>query len=165
MRARKTARATAAIVGAALIGIGAPAVASATGTADQAASQATAAKSRLVPGTPCPKTTRACLSLSRHRAWLIKNGHASYGGVKITTGKRGQETPRGLHHVIWKDIDHLSHEFNNAPMPFSVFFVPGIAFHEGSLYRQSNGCVHLSHKSAVTFYNALHVGDPVYVAR
>lgn len=167
MRARKTVRTTAAIVGAAVIGFGAPAVASATGTTDATGTTGAthAASTRLVPGTPCPTTTRACMSLSRHRAWLIKNGRVSYGGVPITSGKPGQETPRGLYHVGWKDIDHLSSEFNNAPMPFSVFFNGGIAFHEGSLYEQSNGCVHLSHSAAVTFYNALHVGDPVFVAR
>ena len=48
-------------------------------------------------------------------------------------------------------------------MPYSVFFNGGIAFHEGSLYDLSHGCVHLSGSAAASFYSGLDVGDVVQV--
>ena len=66
-------------------------------------------------------------------------------------------------HVTWKDLHHRSSEFHNAPMPYSVFFNGGDAFHEGSVTVRSNGCVHLTQPAAQTFYNTLHVGDEVQV--
>ena len=38
-----------------------------------------------------------------------------------------------------------------------------IAFHQGSLSNQSNGCVHLSWDASETFFDTLAVGDAVYV--
>jgi hypothetical protein len=66
--------------------------------------------------------------------------------------------------VLWRDKNHRSSAFNNAPMPYSVFFTStGVAFHEGSLRRQSAGCIHLGHNAAVTFYKRLAVGQVVEV--
>ncbi len=114
--------------------------------------------------TPCAPTAKACVQLSTNQAWLQDNGTASYGPVPITSGKPGQETPVGTHVVQWKDADHVSHEHNNAPMPNSVFFTTtGVAFHEGSLERESNGCVHLSQAAAKHFFDALKPGDEVQV--
>lgn len=206
MRVRKTASATAAIAGAALVGLATPGMAQAAepgnpinlpnlgdilqpqepGTAQPPPAQRPAPRPApkpappkpvappnagsegtikgTVPGTGCSVQADACLSLSNTRAVLIKDGKVSYGPVPITTGKPGHETPVGMHQVQWKDIDHKSREFNNAPMNYSVFFTTnGIAFHEGDLDEQSHGCVHLSRKAAQTFYNALQPGDKVQV--
>lgn len=204
MRVRKTASATAAIAGAALVGLATPGMAQAApgnpidlpnlgdilqpqepGPAQppaprpdpkpapkpappkpvappNAGSEGTIKGT--VPGTGCSVQASACLSLSNTRAVLIEDGKVSYGPVPITTGKPGHETPVGMHQVQWKDIDHKSREFNNAPMNYSVFFTTnGIAFHEGDLEEQSHGCVHLSRKAAQTFYNALQPGEKVQV--
>lgn len=195
MRVRKTASATAAIAGAALVSLATPAVAQAnTGNLidlgklansvlPQANAQQPAAPKQVapvsrvtppkagpegtisgtVPGTKCSTAADACLSLSHERAVLMKNGKVVYGPVPIATGKPGEETPLGMHHVLWKDIDHRSKQFQNAPMNYSVFFVNGIAFHEGDVGEQSNGCVHLSTTAAKKFYNTLDVGDNVQV--
>ena len=63
---------------------------------------------------------------------------------------------------LWRDKNHKSSIFNTAPMPNSVFFDGGIAFHQGSLYDQSNGCIHLSRDASETFFDTLAVGDAVY---
>jgi lipoprotein-anchoring transpeptidase ErfK/SrfK len=118
----------------------------------------------LVPGTPCTVTAKACVDLAANKAWLIDDGAVTTGPVGISHGGQGKETPTGTFQVQWKDKDHKSAEFNNAPMPYSVFFAPGgIAFHEGNPKNPSAGCVHLSHDDAVTFYDALEVGDEVQV--
>lgn len=113
---------------------------------------------------PCGPAASACVDLSAQQAWLMDDGQVTYGPTPITTGRPGQETPTGRFSVLWKDRDHRSREYNNAPMPYSVFFTrTGIAFHEGSLQRQSAGCVHLGHNAAVAFFNNLAVGEEVQV--
>ncbi|MCI2422856.1 L,D-transpeptidase [Saccharopolyspora sp. K220] len=113
---------------------------------------------------PCEAAAKACVSLSTKQAWLQEDGRTTYGPVPITSGKQGWETPTGVFHVQWKDADHRSAEFNNAPMPNSVFFTKtGVAFHEGSLQDQSHGCVHLSTTAAKRFFDTLQSGDEVQV--
>jgi ABC-type amino acid transport system permease subunit len=115
------------------------------------------------PGVPCSAAAKACIDLSANTSWLMQNGTVTYGGVPITSGKPGHETPTGTFHVTYKDIDHWSKAYNG-PMPYSVFFTnTGIAFHQGSLTAQSHGCVHLSKAAAQTYYNTLHPGDVVEV--
>lgn len=114
-------------------------------------------------GVPCDAGVDACIDLSANQSWLLKDGAVAYGPVKITHGRPGWETPPGTFSVGWKDIDHKSSVFNNAPMPFSVFFNGGIAFHQGSLTEESHGCIHLDWAAAEAYYNGLAVGDKVQV--
>ena len=65
--------------------------------------------------------------------------------------------------VYWKDKDHKSSIFNDAPMPNSVFFDGGIAFHAGSVYVWSHGCIHLEWAASEYFFNNLDYGDVVHV--
>lgn len=114
--------------------------------------------------TPCGNSAEACVDLSSNQAWLMDSGTVSYGPVPITSGKPGYETPPGLFKVSYKDRDHRSSIYNNAPMPYSVFFNDGIAFHADSLNEQSHGCIHLSTEAAKTFFYDLIPGDIVEVA-
>jgi len=134
--------------------------AAALGTAALLAAPGTASASPA----PCGGDTSACIDLSANTAWLMnEHGGVTYGGVPITSGKPGYETPTGRHIVSWKDIDHWSQAYN-APMPYSVFFTDsGIAFHEGSLSQESHGCIHLSNSAARVFYGTLFPGDVVTV--
>jgi lipoprotein-anchoring transpeptidase ErfK/SrfK len=66
--------------------------------------------------------------------------------------------------VTWKSADHVSSIYD-AAMPYSVFFNGGIAFHQGSVYQQSHGCIHLGAASARAFFGALSPGDVVQVVR
>ncbi|GAA4434865.1 L,D-transpeptidase [Actinokineospora soli] len=119
----------------------------------------------LAEGTPCKATARACIDLSANKSWLIAGGKAVYGPVPITHGRPGWETPPGMFEVGWKSRHHRSRLFNGAPMPYSVFFNGGIAFHEGSLTEESHGCIHLSPAAAAKYFEALKVGDLVQVVR
>ena len=114
-------------------------------------------------GSPCSAAAVACVDLSSQQAWLMRGGTVTYGPVPVATGKASAPTAPGTFHVTWKDLHHRSSEFHNAPMPYSVFFNGGDAFHEGSVTVRSNGCVHLTQPAAQTFYNTLHVGDEVQV--
>jgi lipoprotein-anchoring transpeptidase ErfK/SrfK len=117
----------------------------------------------LAAGTPCRATARACVQLSTKRAWLITDGAVAYGPVPITSGRPGWRTPPGTFGVTFKDVDHRSSLFNDAPMPYSVFFNGGIAFHQGSLSVPSHGCIHLSAAAARSFFRSLARGDVVQV--
>lgn len=121
-------------------------------------------RARLVPGTPCRTAARACIELSSNRAWLIRDGVVQSGPVPITHGRRGFRTPPGTFHVTFKNRDHVSSIYD-APMPYSVFFNGGIAFHQGSLREKSHGCIHLSRTAAKAFFNSLSRGDMVQVVR
>lgn len=140
--------------------LGVAAGSAALGTAAMVALPATA---QAAP-TPCSAQADACIDLSANTSWLMDdNGVVIYGGVPITSGKPGYETPPGSFQVTYKDIDHWSNAYN-APMPYSVFFTTsGIAFHEGSLTAQSHGCIHLSPEAAKTYYYTLQPGDVVEV--
>ena len=123
----------------------------------------TAGASAAPSGPPCVAVARACVDLSAQQAWLMRDGEVTYGPVPAATGKASAPTDAGTFRVSWKDLHHRSSEFRNAPMPYSVFFNDGEAFHKGSVTVRSHGCVHLTHRAAQTFYNTLHVGDVVQV--
>lgn len=143
---------------------GTPAPASST-SASSTSDNTKAEQSSVAPGVPCTITAKACVSLSEKQAWLLNGGKIVYGPVKIMPGKKGSTTPVGTWHVLAKEKLHLSREFNDAPMPNSVFFYNGVAFHEGSLGKYSNGCVHLSAPASLKFFSTLEKGDEVQVIR
>jgi lipoprotein-anchoring transpeptidase ErfK/SrfK len=142
----------------------APAVATSHVTTRTTRTTATRSASSTSDTAPCGLTDGACVSRSEKRAWLVRDGRVVLT-APITTGRPGERTRPGTFHVTWKDADHRSSEFDDAPMPWSVFFDGGIAFHTGSLSRQSAGCVHLSDSAARTFFRTLRVGDTVVVRR
>jgi hypothetical protein len=115
------------------------------------------------PGVPCAATVSACVDLSAHKAWLLEGGKVVYGPVPMLPGRPSNPTPTGTFHVYSKEKMHLSKEFDNAPMPNSVFFYPGDAFHTGSLTVYSHGCIHLSSAASLKFFNTLSIGDVVQV--
>ncbi|MFB9297120.1 L,D-transpeptidase [Kibdelosporangium philippinense] len=95
----------------------------------------------------------------------MENGKVVYGPVPITHGRKGYPTPPGSFRVTFKNKNHKSSIFNNAPMPNSVFFNGGIAFHQGSLREKSHGCIHLSPGASQKYFASLSVGDVVEVVR
>ena len=143
----------------------APAAAAAASAAAAAAPAAAPPAPRAVAGTPCSSNARACLKLSTNQSWLIRDGVVEYGPVPITHGRPGWRTPPGTFHVTFKNKNHRSSIFDNAPMPYSVFFNGGIAFHQGSLRVQSHGCIHLSTAAAKMYFASLNRGDVVQVVR
>ncbi|GAB3942447.1 L,D-transpeptidase [Corynebacterium tapiri] len=114
----------------------------------------------------CPASADVCVDQKRSISWLQDNGRVTYGPVNISAGAPTPEdaTPNGTFHVTRKVRDEISYEFNNAPMPFAIYFTNnGHAFHEGSPQVLSNGCVHLNHNDAVKYFDDLQIGDTVYI--
>jgi hypothetical protein len=76
----------------------------------------------------------------------------------VSTGNPSHETPNGSFRTFRMEEDHFSKEFDDAPMPHSIFFTKiGHAIHgtesEGNLGSPvSHGCVRLSRANASTLY-------------
>src|SRR5438034_11428465 len=76
----------------------------------------------------------------------------------VSTGAVGYTTPSGTYRPFRMERDHFSEEWDDAPMPNSIFFTPeGHAIH-GSFHtkrlgtRASHGCVRLAPENAATLY-------------
>src|SRR3954468_3081681 len=76
----------------------------------------------------------------------------------VSTGIPSYETPNGRFRTLRMEEDHYSKEFDDAPMPHSIFFTKiGHAIHgtdsESRLGTPaSHGCVRLSKANAATLY-------------
>lgn len=77
----------------------------------------------------------------------------------VSTGMRGYETPIGEFRPFRMEKDYFSREWDNAPMPNSIFFTTrGHAIH-GSYFvkslgrRASRGCVRLAPENAAKLYS------------
>ncbi len=76
----------------------------------------------------------------------------------VSTGADGYDTPSGAFRPFRMDIDHHSDEWDNAPMPYSIFFtMTGNAVHGTNEQRTlghavSHGCVRLSVRNAATLW-------------
>src|SRR5262245_53444172 len=94
------------------------------------------------------------------------NGLRGFGNVSrpvldklLEASCPGYDTPGGTFKPFRMEIDHYSDEYDNAPMPYSIFFTQtGNAIH--GTYEQRNlgravshGCVRLSVKNAATLWN------------
>lgn len=115
------------------------------------------------PQSPCPRTAAACVDLDGNRTWLQSGERLSYGPVRMSHGRVGWETPRGTFQVTRKVRHEVSRLFDDAPMPYSVYFVGGIAFHEGDPAYESHGCIRMDRPAAATYFERLQVGDTVVV--
>ena len=84
----------------------------------------------------------------------------------VSTGRAGYDTPNGTFWALAKQKDHRSKEYDDAPMPYSIFFTrSGIAVHgtksKGLGTAASHGCVRLSVENAATLWD-LVATRPLY---
>lgn len=76
----------------------------------------------------------------------------------VSTGRAGYDTPDGAYTPFRMDPDHYSREWDDAPMPYSMFFTQvGHAIHGTYEVRHlgqpvSHGCVRLSVKNAAILW-------------
>lgn len=102
----------------------------------------------LLAAAPCGATVRISIDLSKQRLTATRSGGETVVW-KISSGRPGYETPAGRYPVMRMEADHHSDEYDQAPMPYAIFFSPrGLAIH-GSFERglgspRSHGCVRLA---------------------
>ncbi|BCP52897.1 L,D-transpeptidase [Kaistia sp. 32K] len=113
---------------------------------------------------PAPAGVRATVNLSKQQMDVVVNrgnGVKETYSWKVSTGRKGFETPPGQFRPDYLDEMHYSSKYENAPMPYSVFFNDGIAVHATSETRHlgrpaSHGCVRLDKANAEVFFKAVH---------
>ena len=77
----------------------------------------------------------------------------------VSTGRPGYDTPNGTYKVNRMDADHYSQEWDNAPMPHTMFFdLHGHAIHGFFDVKHlglavSHGCVRLAPANATVLFN------------
>lgn len=77
---------------------------------------------------------------------------------KVSTARRGYVTPLGSYSAKWLSKNHRSRKYNNAPMPYAVFFKGGYAVHGTDDLKRlgtpaSHGCVRLHPQDAARFFS------------
>jgi lipoprotein-anchoring transpeptidase ErfK/SrfK len=74
----------------------------------------------------------------------------------IASGRRGFETPTGQYRPQRLEKQWYSKQYDDAPMPYSVFFSGGYAIHGGygrTGRPASHGCIRLNTSNAAKFYD------------
>ena len=94
---------------------------------------------------------------SAQRMTVSQDGRALYTWP-VSTGKRGHSTPSGSYKAFRMEKDHFSREWDDAPMPNSIFFTrEGHAIHGTFDTKRlgtpaSHGCVRLLPEHAATLF-------------
>ncbi len=101
----------------------------------------------------------ATVDISKQRIKIFKGKKHLYTW-KVSTGRNGHRTPRGNYKPTYITKMHRSRKYNNAAMPYSVFFYRGYAVHGTRSVsrlgrRASHGCVRLRTSNAKKFYNLI----------
>lgn len=108
--------------------------------------------SREVPGTPLV----ARIDLSDQRMYVYLDNRLIHE-FPVSSGRRSYGTPTGRWNAYWLSPKHRSRKYNNAPMPWAVFFHEGYAVHGTTDIRNlgrpaSHGCIRLHPDNARIFY-------------
>ena len=97
------------------------------------------------------------VSISQQKMLVYHEGRLLYDWPVSTAG-RGSVTPAGIYKPEFLSKNHRSRRYNNAPMPFAIFYDGDYAIHgtdeERKLGRPaSSGCVRLSRANAEILFS------------
>jgi lipoprotein-anchoring transpeptidase ErfK/SrfK len=98
----------------------------------------------------------ASVDLSTQTMVVTQNGQVKYKWP-VSTGRQGYSTPTGSYSAQWLSRNHRSRKYNNAPMPYAVFYHRGYAVHATYDTKRlgrpaSHGCVRLAPENAAKFF-------------
>ena len=107
---------------------------------------------------------RATIDLSSQRMYVSVNGKPAYAWA-VSTGRKGYSTPTGRYRPTRMYKEYYSRKYDNAPMPYSIFFRGGYAIHGTNHVkalgrRASHGCVRLAPSNARKLYNLVQRYGP-----
>lgn len=99
----------------------------------------------------------ANISVSSQTMTVKHNGVVKYRW-KVSTARKGYVTPRGSWSAKWLSRHHRSRKYDNAPMPYAVFYNGGYAVHATYDLKRlgrpaSHGCVRLHPDNAAKFFS------------
>lgn len=98
----------------------------------------------------------ARVSISNQTMTVSQNGIVKYKW-KVSTGRKGYITPTGSYSAKWLSKNHRSRKYDNALMPFAIFFKGGYAVHATFDLKRlgrpaSHGCVRLHPDNAAQLF-------------
>lgn len=98
----------------------------------------------------------AKVDISTQTMTVIYNGKVAYNWP-VSTARSGKYTPRGTWTAKWLSRHHKSSLYNNAPMPYSIFFNGNYAIHGTNQISRlgrpaSAGCVRLHPEHAAVLF-------------
>lgn len=98
----------------------------------------------------------AKVDISSQTMVVTHNGRVKYKWP-VSTGRKGYSTPTGTWSAKWLSRHHRSRKYNNAPMPYAVFYHRGYAVHATYDTKRlgrvaSHGCVRLAPENAAKFF-------------
>ncbi|OLY44907.1 L,D-transpeptidase catalytic domain [Bartonella apis] len=101
----------------------------------------------------------ALVNVSDQTMTVKKNGKTLYHW-KVSTGRKGYATPSGTFRPIRMHKMWRSRKYDNAPMPYAIFYNEGYAIHGTSYVSRlgspaSHGCVRLNTANAQILYKML----------
>ncbi|RLP23359.1 L,D-transpeptidase [Mesorhizobium sp. YM1C-6-2] len=102
-------------------------------------------------------TLTANVSISSQTMTVIHRGTV-VGRWPVSTARRGKVTPTGNWSAKWLSRHHKSSRYNNAPMPYSIFYNGNFAVHgtyqTNKLGRPASaGCVRLAPDHAAKLFS------------
>ena len=103
-----------------------------------------------------PGKVVAAVSLTTQTMKVIIDGHERYVWP-VSTGAGRYSTPAGIYGAEWLSKNHRSRKYNNAPMPYAIFFHHGYAVHGTDQLSRlgspaSHGCVRLHPENAAVLF-------------
>lgn len=99
----------------------------------------------------------ARVDISKQTMTVTQHGRVKYRW-RVSTARPGKVTPTGSWSAKWLSKNHRSSRYNNAPMPYSIFYNGNFAVHGTNQVSRlgrpaSAGCVRLDVSNARTLYN------------
>jgi lipoprotein-anchoring transpeptidase ErfK/SrfK len=106
----------------------------------------------LTPGLALADRVVARVSISSQTMYVYHEGRLLFTWP-VSTAKAGKITPAGSYEPEFLSRNHRSRRYNNAPMPFAIFYDGNYAIHGTDQIKRlgkpaSHGCVRLDPKNA-----------------
>lgn len=108
------------------------------------------------PGAALAAQLVAQVSISNQTMTVIHRGKVIHSW-KVSTARRGKVTPVGSWSAKWLSRNHRSSRYNNAPMPYSIFYNGHYAVHGTDQVSRlgspaSAGCIRLHPSNAAKLF-------------
>jgi lipoprotein-anchoring transpeptidase ErfK/SrfK len=106
------------------------------------------------PGEALQDGVLIVVSLESQRMFVFRSGEL-WDSSKVSTGRRGNETPVGVFPILQKKVEHRSNLYDDAPMPYMQRLTwGGVALHAGRVpgYPASHGCIRMPRAFAKKLY-------------
>ena len=98
---------------------------------------------------------------------VFRDGY-EIGATAVLLGTDEKPTPLGVFPVKWKDANHFSTTYDNAPMPFTMnLTTDGVSIHGTTVEKgyASHGCIGVPNDFARKVFGITAVGTKVYITR